>query len=196
LLIFFLFAGFDFNRFFKYAISYEPKNRRREKKGDRPIWGNRQDDPSEQDLYSLFQTLIDSRKPIIVHHGLFDLLFVYDAFIGKLPNSLEQFTAELHRTFPLIYDTKWIFDRTSDRDLNATFLEYIFAKKRRKNMKEREAGNAHINYHSISLPSPENGKKTGEKRKLAETCRHYAVRSYSLFEYVECDFFLEIWKLQ
>lgn len=45
-------------------------------------------------------------RPIILHNGVFDLMFLYSHFERRLPHTLETFKSEIHRTFPNIFDTK------------------------------------------------------------------------------------------
>ncbi|KAK2031804.1 ribonuclease CAF1 [Colletotrichum zoysiae] len=57
-----------------------------------------------------FQLVEDKLKvspPVIVGHNQFmDLLFLYNTFIDDLPDTLDDFLAEIHELFPLIIDTK------------------------------------------------------------------------------------------
>ena len=50
--------------------------------------------------------LSSMKKPLIVHNGLMDLLFLYDKFYGPLPEEVDAFTAAINKVFPLIFDTK------------------------------------------------------------------------------------------
>ena len=58
------------------------------------------------------------KKPIIIGHNLFtDLGFLYSTFVGKLPQDVHHFQAEIHERFPLVFDTKYI--ATEGVDTNA-----------------------------------------------------------------------------
>ncbi len=40
---------------------------------------------------------------------LLDVVHLYQAFVGDLPETYSQFKFELARYFPLVYDTKYLF---------------------------------------------------------------------------------------
>lgn len=64
--------------------------------------------------------------PIVVHNGLFDLIFLYAAFQAPLPESLNDFVSALLDCVPAgFWDTKVIATSTSQRN---SFLAYLFAK--------------------------------------------------------------------
>uniref|UniRef100_A0A7S4KIZ3 Uncharacterized protein n=1 Tax=Guillardia theta TaxID=55529 RepID=A0A7S4KIZ3_GUITH len=50
--------------------------------------------------------LKEHKKPIVGHNLLYDLLFFFSHFQGSLPDTLEEFKAQLGETFPEIWDTK------------------------------------------------------------------------------------------
>mmetsp|Transcript_37222 Transcript_37222/g.60266 ORF Transcript_37222/g.60266 Transcript_37222/m.60266 type:complete len:483 (+) Transcript_37222:306-1754(+) len=60
----------------------------------------------------VFKLLAASKRPIVFHNGLFDLLFLYTHFEGNLPEDVNAFKTKLHSLFPEVYDTKVI--ATSD----------------------------------------------------------------------------------
>lgn len=47
------------------------------------------------------------RKPIVMHHGIFDLMYVYDNFFERLPDDLLHFVRRLDQFWPEIYCTKF-----------------------------------------------------------------------------------------
>ena len=49
-----------------------------------------------------------SQKPLIAQNPQFDITFLYEQFIGPLPDSFIQFCTEFKKHFPTIYDTKCI----------------------------------------------------------------------------------------
>lgn len=58
----------------------------------------------------LISEVINSKKPIIGHNMLYDLMFLYDKFIDDLPSDITSFYTNIHNTFPMIIDTKIIAD--------------------------------------------------------------------------------------
>ncbi|KAK2171272.1 hypothetical protein NP493_1085g00046 [Ridgeia piscesae] len=56
----------------------------------------------------IFRALVKSKKPIIGHNNLTDLMLMYDKFYNPLPVSFRRFKEDLCRLFPSIYDTKHI----------------------------------------------------------------------------------------
>lgn len=55
---------------------------------------------------NLIKVLIESKKPIIGHNMLYDMLFIYDKFIDDLPYKLEDFLINVNLYFPHTLDTK------------------------------------------------------------------------------------------
>ncbi|KAI3337072.1 CAF1-domain-containing protein [Xylariaceae sp. AK1471] len=52
------------------------------------------------------------RSPIIVGHHLFhDLAFIYRTFFGPLPGTVDEFLSTIHKLFPRLIDTKYMFAR-------------------------------------------------------------------------------------
>ncbi|KAK2064140.1 hypothetical protein LY76DRAFT_622738 [Colletotrichum caudatum] len=55
----------------------------------------------------LVENKLKISPPIIVEHNQFmDLLFLYNTFIDDLPDTLDDFFAEIHELFPVVMDTK------------------------------------------------------------------------------------------
>jgi hypothetical protein len=56
----------------------------------------------------IFNDLVQSKKPIIGHNCMFDLMFMMKWFDKPLDLQLDGFKKRLHELFPYIYDTKFI----------------------------------------------------------------------------------------
>ncbi|KAI8952074.1 CAF1-domain-containing protein [Xylaria longipes] len=82
---------------------------------------------------SQVEAVFKARSPIIVGHNLFhDLAFIYRTFFGRLPKTLDQFLSTIHKLFPRIIDTKYMFLRgqshqgqvTTNRSLSELYSIY------------------------------------------------------------------------
>ena len=59
------------------------------------------------------------KKPLIVHNGMLDLMFLYDKFYTDLPESSWGFKTAINHLFPLIYDSQFIM--TKRKDISGAF---------------------------------------------------------------------------
>ena len=69
--------------------------------------------PAEQDdlgITRLIDLICLLKKPVIVHNGMLDLMFLYEKFFEALPETVSEYTARLHTLLPHIYDTKHIMN--------------------------------------------------------------------------------------
>jgi len=64
---------------------------------------------------TVFQLLMDSKKPMVGHNFYLDILFLYSHFIEPLPYKFEEFKKTFNKSFPEIYDTKFIFENSRFR---------------------------------------------------------------------------------
>ena len=55
---------------------------------------------------SIIEYIIKSKKPVIGHNCLSDIMRIYQCFVDELPKSYKQFKKVIHATFPEVYDTK------------------------------------------------------------------------------------------
>lgn len=102
--------GFDFNLQFSKGLKY--------KKGDFSV------NDSQISARNIFNELIKVRKPVILHNGFADLVFLYQCFYASCPKKLSTFLADVCEMFPSgIYDTKVIAH--IHEKFASTFLEYV-----------------------------------------------------------------------
>ncbi len=89
-------------------------------------------DLSSASIHSLFARLLLANKPLVLHNGWVDLLFLFHTFYSPLPPSVDSFMADLSEIFlgeaaGGVFDTKAIAEYEFRE--NASFLEYIFRKR-------------------------------------------------------------------
>jgi len=124
--------GFDFGAQYKLGIGYNRGNDVTEDKT-----------ASKQSLRELFAEIVKARKPVVLHNGLIDLVFLYHNLWAALPTQLGTFISDIGEMFPAgIYDTKYIADYVSRTQ--ASFLEFVFRKEQRTNAEKCEKDRPHV----------------------------------------------------
>ena len=95
--------GFDFQSQYSRGVPYLRGNDREEN-----------EEANNKGVRKLFSVLVASGKPMVLHNGLIDLVFLYHNFWCALPDKLGTFVADLAEMFPGgVYDTKYIADFVS-----------------------------------------------------------------------------------
>ncbi|KAK3912234.1 Pre-piRNA 3'-exonuclease trimmer [Frankliniella fusca] len=56
----------------------------------------------------IFRLLVQSKKPIIAHNCILDLMIMHKQFYCSLPKSYQDFKNNIHSLFPIVYDTKYM----------------------------------------------------------------------------------------
>ncbi len=56
----------------------------------------------------VIREIVKTRKPIVGHNCLMDVMKIYQHFIRELPACYDTFKNELHASFPIIFDTKHV----------------------------------------------------------------------------------------
>ena len=140
--------GFDFVKQYSKGLSYY-----------------RGDDKNEPSLLrQIFSELIIHQKPIVLHNGFIDLVFLYQNLYAQLPVSLEAFIADLAEMFPQgIYDTKYLADYVCR--IPSSFLEFVFKMLQKRNVTRGRGNQPHIR---ISFPTYPEDCSYLDRRSCAE----------------------------
>ncbi|KAF2497798.1 CAF1-domain-containing protein [Lophium mytilinum] len=88
------------------------------------------------------------RKPrVLVGHNMFtDLVYFYQAFIGELPDTADEFQKAIHKLFPIIVDTKYIATHNCGDISPFSSLEQIEEKVRLQRLPDIQIHQDHTKY--------------------------------------------------
>ncbi|KAJ3075419.1 Target of EGR1, member 1 (Nuclear), partial [Podochytrium sp. JEL0797] len=110
--------NFDFNAQAREGVPFMPGNDSQELQ----LPGT-----PNQIMRDLFTHILAQKKPLVIHNGLLDLIFIYRAFYAELPETLDSFVADLAEMFPAgIVDTKYVADYVTRE--SASYLAYLYRK--------------------------------------------------------------------
>jgi target of EGR1 protein 1 len=97
----------------------------------------------EKSVRNLFCSIVAAKKPLILHNGILDLVFLYGNLYAPLPATMSTFISDLAEMFPSgIYDTK-TFAEYKLR-LEASYLTYVFRKLQRQNHDKERKRKTHV----------------------------------------------------
>lgn len=66
-------------------------------------------------LEVVIEKIIECGKPLVGHFPNLDLGLIYHSFIDALPSTYEEFTLQINKLFPFIFDTKVLSRRLQNR---------------------------------------------------------------------------------
>ncbi|KAI8339774.1 ribonuclease H-like domain-containing protein [Choanephora cucurbitarum] len=198
--------GFSFDRLFQQGIRFTTplEQSRQTAKDNRSLLAeNKQKERFK--LSNMWKTITSMMKynniPLVVHNGLYDIMYLYHSFMGVLPNTLRGFENAISERFPSgIYDTKHLVSQYGS-EFTASFLTYLFNKcdrLRQNSFTECEPSQPYfeVTINQPILPPTDNKSKVPEmeskgikrkqhtepdghvsKRKIT-ICKAYAERGY------------------
>ena len=125
--------GFDFSAQYGLGVGYN--------RGNDPETGPLE--AGKQPLRWIFAELVRSRRPVVLHNGLIDLVFLYHNLWAALPPKLDTFLADVSEMFPGgVYDTKYIAEYVARTQ--ASYLEFVFKKELRVNADKSVKNRPHV----------------------------------------------------
>jgi len=124
--------GFDFSAQYALGIGYNRGNDSEDEK-----------ERTKQSLRQIFSEIVKAGKPLVLHNGLIDLIFMYHNLWTALPPKLDTFISDVSQMFPAgVYDTKYVADYVARTQ--ASYLEFVFRKEWRANMEKCDKNRPHV----------------------------------------------------
>ncbi|KAK3747585.1 hypothetical protein QZH41_015816, partial [Actinostola sp. cb2023] len=112
---------------------------------------------------NLFVHILLANKPVVLHNGLLDVVFLYHNFYCNIPDKLDVFTSDVYGMFSAgVLDTKYIAEHKLREP--ASYLSYIFRKSQRYNINSQDSSQKHI---TIEFP-----EETSTRRLVEHLCCH------------------------
>ena len=99
-------------------------------------------------LEQLWRAIAALHKPLVVHNGLADLMFVWRSFFGPLPALATDFVKTFSQAFPVCYDTKYLSVALANE--NATYLQHLFRASYVRNMCTFECAAIPLQYQILT----------------------------------------------
>ena len=144
--------GFDFSAQYSLGIGYNRgklSSIQNNHSQFHDVSGNDPEDCGEtkqknpQYLREIFNMMVSARRPVVLHNGLVDLVFLYHNFWAALPPKLDTFISDVGELFPAgVYDTKYIADYVARTQ--ASYLEFVFKKELRNNVEKWSKDRPHV----------------------------------------------------
>ncbi|XP_078319157.1 target of EGR1 protein 1-like isoform X2 [Crassostrea virginica] len=132
--------GFDFNKQYSCGVGYYRGNDKPDLISDKKC------------LRSVFTALVKTKKPVVFHNALTDLVFLYQNFYASLPSAMSTFIADLTEIFTGgVYDTKYVTDYV--HRMPASYLEYVFRKSQRDNVQRYNTERSSVTINILPYPA-------------------------------------------
>ncbi|RPB13962.1 ribonuclease CAF1 [Morchella conica CCBAS932] len=97
-------------------------------------------------LRHLIDALFKSKKPLVGHNLITDLVYLYQCFIGNLPDTEKEFAAIIHAAFPVVLDTKYVATCVGDTLHNSSNLQGLFESFALQKLPTAELAIGHTSY--------------------------------------------------
>lgn len=80
----------------------------------------------EMGFTRVVEMLIESRRPMVGHNMIHDLVYIYNQFIDVLPDTYINFAEQLNAKFPFIYDSRSLACNIQQSAAEKTELKYLY----------------------------------------------------------------------
>ncbi|KAJ2447615.1 hypothetical protein GGF42_005394 [Coemansia sp. RSA 2424] len=135
-------------------------------------------------IREVFFDIVRAGVPLVIHNGLFDLVYLYQSFFGPLPDTYESFVFDLSEMFPGgIYDTKIIAENEAPG--TATYLAYMYHKCERAQKLRMERGEPALSLrlkdsllHGSSEPKVRCLQLLSDTRSPKPYCEQFALHGH------------------